>query len=349
MREKGEKNAKLLQWHQAFYAGIQIELQSYAGALTFENEHMLSTKPMQIDVLVIKKEPQTNIQKNIGRIFRTYNIIEYKSPDDHLNTDDFYKVYGYGCFYKSDTVVVDQIPIRELTLTFVCYHYPRKVIRHLEEMRGCLTEKQEAGIYYVTGDLIPIQIIVVPELTDEKNLWLHSLTNRIRTSKTAAQLIHEYEEHRQNRLYESVMEIVVRSNRSKFQEADSMCQALYDLFKDQLEQKAREMAEEKVVQIVAEKVEQMAEEKAVQMAEEKAVQMAEEKAVQMAEELAEQKVAKMSADIFSDGEIATQVSLIAKKIKRGKPLSVIAAELEETEEVILPLYKRVSAQLALQA
>ena len=78
-------------------------------------------------------------------------------------------------------------------------------------------------------------------------------------------------------------------------------------------------------------------------------EMAEEKAVQMAEELAEQKVAKMSADIFSDGETATQVSLIAKKIKRGKPLSVIAAELEETEEVILPLYKRVSAQLALQA
>lgn len=242
MRETGEKSAKLLQWHQAFYAGIQIELQSYAGALTF-----------------------------------------------------------------------------------VCYHYPRKVVRHLEETRGCLTEKQEAGIYYVTGDLIPIQIIVVPELTDEKNLWLHSLTNRIRTSKIATQLIHEYEEHRQNRLYESVMEIVVQSNRSKFQEVDSMCQALYDLFKDQLEQKAREMAEEKVEQ------------------------MAEEKAVQMAEELAEQKVAKMSADIFSDGETATQVSLIAKKIKRGKPLSVIAAELEETEEVILPLYKRVSAQLALQA
>ena len=92
-----------------------------------------------------------------------------------------------------------------------------------------------------------------------------------------------------------------------------MCQALYDLFKDQLEQKAREMAEEKAVQ------------------------------------MAEQKVAKMSADIFSDGETATQVSLIAKKIKKGKPLSVIAAELEETEEVILPLYKRVSAQLALQA
>lgn len=40
---------------------------------------------------------------NIGRIFRKYNIIEYKSPVDYLGIDDFYKVYGYLCFYKADT------------------------------------------------------------------------------------------------------------------------------------------------------------------------------------------------------------------------------------------------------
>ena len=41
------------------------------------------------------------IQKNIGRIFRQYNIIEYKSPEDNLDIDDFYKVYAYACIYKS--------------------------------------------------------------------------------------------------------------------------------------------------------------------------------------------------------------------------------------------------------
>ena len=41
------------------------------------------------------------IQKNIGRIFRQYNIVEYKSPDDYLSIDDFYKVYAYCCLYKS--------------------------------------------------------------------------------------------------------------------------------------------------------------------------------------------------------------------------------------------------------
>ena len=68
-----ERPKKLLQWHPAFYAGIRIELEEEAEQLVFENEHMLSTKPMQIDVLIIKKDADRSIQKNIGQIFR--NII----------------------------------------------------------------------------------------------------------------------------------------------------------------------------------------------------------------------------------------------------------------------------------
>jgi len=37
-----EKTKKLLQWHTAFYAGIQIELEPESENLIFENEHMLS-------------------------------------------------------------------------------------------------------------------------------------------------------------------------------------------------------------------------------------------------------------------------------------------------------------------
>ena len=37
------------------------------------------------------------------------SIIEYKSPDDYLTINDFYKVYGYCCFYQSDTEHVCEI------------------------------------------------------------------------------------------------------------------------------------------------------------------------------------------------------------------------------------------------
>lgn len=84
----------------------------------------------------IQYEKKVKIRKNIGRIFRQHNIIEYKSPEDHLNIDDFYKVYGYTCIYKTEVEKVNQIPAEELTITFVCYHYPRQMLRNLQNERN---------------------------------------------------------------------------------------------------------------------------------------------------------------------------------------------------------------------
>ena len=79
---------EMLQWHSAFAAAIQIELEEEIGKLFFEAEHLLSKKPMQIDELIIKVKNKEKINKNIGRIFRQYNIIEYKSPEDYLSIND---------------------------------------------------------------------------------------------------------------------------------------------------------------------------------------------------------------------------------------------------------------------
>ena len=169
-KEKSPGNSEL-QWHPAFFAGIQIELKDDKENLSFENEHQLNAKPMEIDVLVIKKEKDVPVRKNIGRIFRKHNIIEYKSPKDYLSIDDFYKVYGYTCFYKADTGAADEIKANELTMTFVCSRYPSKLLRHLKEKRGYTIEKQEDGIYYIKGDYFPIQIIVTSKLSETENLW----------------------------------------------------------------------------------------------------------------------------------------------------------------------------------
>ena len=95
-----KKKTKATYWHPAFFADIQIELKEDADNLVFESEHQLSKKPMQIDVLIIKKEKDRPVKKNIGRIFRKHNIVEYKRPGRSLGVDDFYKVYGYTCFWR---------------------------------------------------------------------------------------------------------------------------------------------------------------------------------------------------------------------------------------------------------
>ena len=238
--EEWETNYRILQWHPAFYAGLQIELEAEADLLVFESEHQLGTRPKEIDVLIVKKEKEVPIRKNIGKIFRTHNIVEYKSPSDYLSVDDFYKVYGYTCFYKADTTKTGSIGIQDITITLVCHKYPRSLIRLLKEERGYDIGKEEDGIYYITGDSIPIQLILTKELSEEENLWLKSLTDDLEKPETAKRLIDQYRKHKGNNLYKSVMNLIVRANKSKFEEAKTMCEALEELMKDELEAKKAE-------------------------------------------------------------------------------------------------------------
>ena len=209
--------------------------------LKFEREYLLSSKPMAIDVLIIKKKDAEPIHKNIGKIFRKYNIIEYKSPSDSLSVDDFYKVYGYTNFYKADTGKVNEIPIQELTITLVSKRYPRELIRHLKEVRHYTIDNPEEGIYYVIGDILPIQILVTNRLSPERNLWLYSLTDTLEDMSVTRQLLEDYKKNKENQLYQAVMEIIVKANENRLKEGKrDMCNALLELMKDELDEKREE-------------------------------------------------------------------------------------------------------------
>ena len=227
---------QLLQWHPAFCAGVQIELAEAGAELTFIREYQLGRKPKQVDLLVIKKEGTQRIRKNIGRIFRRYNIVEYKSPKDSLSVDDFYKVYGYACFYKSDVKTAESVDMEELTITFACHRYPEKLFRHLREKRKFRIQKVEEGIYYIIGDYLPIQILLLNRLPEEENLWLRNLTDHLSGEEQAEKLVKEYWEHKDNTLYQAVMDIIIRANRKQFEEAKNMCDALRELFAEELKE-----------------------------------------------------------------------------------------------------------------
>ena len=100
-------------------------------------------------------------------------------------------------------------------------------------------ELEAERIYYVSGPKIPIQVIVTQQLSKEKNLWLRSLTDRIKDKEDMKRLLNEYREKQKNPLYESVMQLIVRANEEKFKEADCMCKALNRIIQDQIEEKIR--------------------------------------------------------------------------------------------------------------
>ena len=249
-----KETTKRIEWHPAFQASIQIEFEKESDKLTFEPEHLLSKKPMQIDELVIKVKDNEKIQKNIGKIFRKYNIIEYKSPEDYLTVNDFYKVYGYCCFYQSDTENVLEIVPQELTITFICNHYPRLMIQHLKEHRKLEISQAEAGIYYITGDEFPMQLIITKELDPAENLWLQSLRKDIKNEKEIESLLKIYEEKKHSKLYQAAMEVITRANWTAMMEVkENMCDALRELMDDEFQEYGKQVTEQ-VTEEITEKM-----------------------------------------------------------------------------------------------
>ena len=225
-----------LQWHPAFGAALRITFQDEMQYLEMHEEYLLSKKPLQMDVLIIKKLQDVQIKKTIGRIFRKHNIIEYKSPDDSLSVNDFYKVYGYACIYHSNTDRIKEIDPEDMTLTFVCSHYPREFLKHLERVRGMCTEYQGGGIYYLKGDPIPMQLLIAPRMSDEENYWIQSMRTDLRAGKEIRKLMREYEKHRKSKDYTAVMNLITRANWEQMEEEKKMCDALNELFAEELKE-----------------------------------------------------------------------------------------------------------------
>ena len=62
---EGEKMKKTkLQWHPAFGAALRITLQDELQYLEMQEEYLLSKKPLQMDILIIKKLKDVPIRKN---------------------------------------------------------------------------------------------------------------------------------------------------------------------------------------------------------------------------------------------------------------------------------------------
>ena len=119
--------------------------------------------------------------------------------------------------------------------------YPRELIRHLKEVRHYTIDNPEEGIYYVIGDILPIQVLVTNQLSPEKNLWLYSLTDTLEDMSVTRRLLEDYKKNKENQLYQSVMEIIVKANENRLKEGKrDMCNALLELMKDELDEKREE-------------------------------------------------------------------------------------------------------------
>ncbi|WP_411680035.1 DUF4351 domain-containing protein [Clostridium thailandense] len=148
----------------------------------------MSNKPLQIDVLI--KLNDEKIDNEIGKLFRNYNIIEYKSPEDSFNIDDYYKVLAYAYLYKSLREDYKVIEIDEMTISIFGSKKPIKLLKYLEKIEKLNITKESAGVYYINGLTIPIQIINLSELEKaEEQYALMLFSNKNSNMKRAAEIL----------------------------------------------------------------------------------------------------------------------------------------------------------------
>ena len=223
-----------LQWHPAFSAVLHIEFEDELEHLYFHDEFPLSRQPMRMDILIIKKNPDIQLRKNIGQIFRTYNIIEYKPPGVSLSINHFYKAYGYACFFQSDTEREYEINPDEITITYVCYHYPRKLLKHLTTAKDIIITKKESGIYYLEGTFFKMQLLVTSRLSPEQNYWLSHLRNNLKPKGEVRDLLEHYEIKRSSPYYQAVVTLILRANEHLLKEDQTMLPVLEEIFADEL-------------------------------------------------------------------------------------------------------------------
>ena len=235
-----------IKWHPGFCSAMELEFLQYKDLLDFNREFPLSKEPLRIDLLMIKKIKDVVLDIDIGRLFKTYNIIEYKSPKDGLTIDDYIKTVGYAYLYKGLGATVDAVPLSELTATIVRDTEPTELFKKIQSEGGSIEEKYP-GVYYINGVVaIPTQFILTSSLSKDFHVCLRVLSNKASEDdiKRFIEIANTFTEPIDKQNADAVMNVSINANREVYdkirKENPFMCQALRELMKEEIQEEIKE-------------------------------------------------------------------------------------------------------------
>ena len=240
------KRKKRVQYHPAFCAAAELELRENKEELTFYEELAVNVKPRQIDLVVVKEPKGAGMKSGLGAIFKKYNLFEYKSPNQALGLDQYYKALACATFLEERQHKIEKCSREDFTLSFVRAWKPRDLMEQLEQT-GFRIVQFQPGIYHVTRRFhIDMQIIVTSRLGEEYQ-WLTKLTNRLeradmeRLYEAADNLSDQADRSRA----ETVLDLAMELNRNKewMKKEDHIMGALRDMFKEEFEMRDQKIEE----------------------------------------------------------------------------------------------------------
>ncbi len=86
----------------------------------------------------------------------------------------------------------------------------------------------------------PMQILITKELSKKENYWLQSLRNNLKAGTEVQELLGRYEKKKHGAYYPELMDLIVHANWKLMKEEKEMCEALRELFADELKESREE-------------------------------------------------------------------------------------------------------------
>ena len=232
---------KIIDWHAGFVAAMKLDLIANEKDLVFDDEKTVANRAQRLDLLIIKNENDAKIINPIGAIFGKYNICEYKNPKEALNYEAFFKTLAYTCLHLYESRE-HRYTAADYTMTFVREPYPRELFKQLQA-DGISITPVIPGIYETKNNLpFRTQVIVTREISNDYGSWLKCLTKH-GTEDNLANIIKKAKpltDHNKDNA-DVIMNIFTASNRplvdQKMKEDPKMCEAVNELFADQIKEK----------------------------------------------------------------------------------------------------------------
>lgn len=231
-------------WHAGFEAYLKVDAHDAEGGIAeVIVEHPLGEAAPRIDFIIWLHEEGTRLNKEIYRIFRRFNVIEYKNPHDMLNWRVIHKVIGYANLYVGLAENEGDRPKEQVTISIFRAVKNPELFMELEKL-GHLVPDQTKGIYHIDGLTdFPFQIVIMTELEGKEYAAARAMIDGDRASlediKDFMDSVNEEEDEIVKEHMRVVLNLISEKNPTKFNELirrdKEMSPKLMEILKPEIE------------------------------------------------------------------------------------------------------------------
>jgi hypothetical protein len=211
-----------MRWHSGFRAALEATLDKYRDLLEFKFEYQLTAEALRPDAIIIKKDRDAVIDHDIGGFLNTWNIIEYKSPDDSFTEPDIHKILAYAHIFKTTH---PDVAWEEGTITIIRTGESKSVLKYLSklgyEIKKLFNEAGQAWAYEAYAFGILIRLIQSEHLPDSGNTLLRHLRKGLDTA-TLKKVLEDGEIYRKIGMLEAYLQVLLEANKEQFKEMTAM-------------------------------------------------------------------------------------------------------------------------------